>query len=246
MNNIEVLIGKLRLTNDKVSQVKILQDINTLLLTEYQFKIDDDFVLYPLEIEAYYYSQIFEDDTVHKSDLQKNRFGKFYFHRKGTSAGNKILFVRSGIDICLSDNDAYFYGILIRSARVNNEEGIINGPQLLAQRVYRHICNNDNLSGLSDSSQSILSDFERNKVVLIHSEIRKPSTLIHSSRIGLNSKSQFSSLWLRSLTELSLSKQKQKDVLAYMEYNNIELTPDNVKKILGYTSNWIIERMKAK
>lgn len=246
MNNLEIVIDNLKNTSDKQSQIKILQEINTLLLTQYILKIDDNFILYPIEVEAYYSSVNFKDDTVHDNELQKNRFGKLYFHRKGQSRDNKILFRRSGIDICLSNNDSFIFGVLIRSARINNEEGIINGPQLLAQRVYKHICMDESLEKLSDQNHSTLVAYENESIVLESSINREVQLLIHSSRIGLNKESEYCDINLRSLSDLNISKQKEKDVLEYIKYNNIEPTPDNIRKILGSNSNWIIEQMKSK
>ena len=51
---------------------------------------------------------------------------------------------------------------------------------------------------------------------------------------------------LRSISDLSISKQKEKDVLEYIKYNNIEPTPDNIRKILGSNSNWIIKQLESK
>ena len=52
MNNLEIVIEKLKNTSDKESQIKILQEINTLFLTQYMLKIDNNFVLYPIEVEG--------------------------------------------------------------------------------------------------------------------------------------------------------------------------------------------------
>lgn len=246
MEDIKLLVNQLSTHNNRQEQVKILQEINTLLLTQYMLKINDDFIVYPIEIEAYYYNSSFPDDTVHKSELQKNRFGKFYFHRKGRDRDNKILFSRSGIDICLSESDNCFFGVLIRSARVDDKENVINGPQLLAQRVYRYICGDKTLRSLSEGNRSTLMNFEENTIVLDRSTVRSVPLLIHSSRIGLNNESMYSNLHLRSLTDLNISKQKERDVLEYMRYNDIVPTPDNIRKILGSNSNWIIEQMKSK
>lgn len=246
MNNLEIVVEKLKKTSDKNTQIKILQEINTLLLSQYIIKIDDNFVLYPIEVEIYYYNDNFKDDTVHSSELQKNRFGKLYFHRKGQSGDNKILFSRSGLDICLSNNNEFFFGVLVRSARINNEENIVNGPQLLAQRVYRHICKDNCLDSLSEESRSTLLSFEKNTVALQKAINRDVQLLIHSSRIGLNNDSVYCDINLRSISDLSISKQKEKDVLEYIKYNNIEPTPDNIRKILGSNSNWIIKQLESK
>lgn len=246
MENMKDLLEGIKTVKNREEQIQILQEINQLLLTQYTLVIDDDFVIHPIEIEAYYSGYGFEDDTVHGNELQKNRFGKFYFHRKGQAADNKILFTRSGIDICLSDSNEYTFGVLIRSARINQENTIIAGPQLLAQRVYKHICKNAELSTLSDEDDSILVNFERNSNVLTKSAPRTTPLIIHSSRIGLNAESKYALLNLRSLSDLSISKQKEKDVLEYMKYNKIEPIAENVKELLGYNSNSILEQLKAK
>ena len=79
MNNLEIVIEKLKKTSDKDTQIKILQEINKLFLTQYMLKIDDYFVLYPIEIEAYYYQENnFPDTCVHKYQWQQNRFCLLY------------------------------------------------------------------------------------------------------------------------------------------------------------------------
>lgn len=247
MKNIESLLDQLLKSVEKGGHVEKLQTINESLLTQYVIEISEYFKIYPIEVESYFFAEnIFEDDTVHKSELQKNRFGKFHFHRKGRDAENKILFSRSGVDICLSKNNEYYFGVLVRSAKINNEDSIINGPQLLAQRIYRFLCNNENLASLSLENISLLSNFENSTTVLCNSATRNVPIMIHSSRIGLNDKSEYSSLNLRSLCDLSISKQKEKDVLSYMEHNKITATPQNVKNILGYNSNWILEQLTTK
>lgn len=245
MNTIKELLAKMKSSDDKEQSVKILQEINTLLLTQCALKIDDTFMLYPIEVEAYYSGYNFKDDTIHNNVLQKNRFGKLYFHRKAQDTANKILFIRSGIDICLSDNTEYTFGVLIRSARINQEKDIIGGPQLLAQRVYKHICKDEKLSNLSDDNQACLAKYEVKSDVLISIAPQHPSIIIHSSRIGLNKESLYSNLNLRSLSDLSISKQKEKDILEYMKYSKIEPTLENIKEIIGYKSNTILEKLKS-
>ncbi|MDR0371349.1 MAG: hypothetical protein LBH80_05800 [Prevotellaceae bacterium] len=245
MKEINLPVSRLSIRHNRQEHINILQEINTLVLTQYALKIDDNFTVYPVEVEAYYYSHSFPDDTVHKSELQKNRFGKCYFHRKGQHRANKILFSRSGIDICLSESDDYFFGMLIRSAKINDEDHVETGPQRLAQRIYRHICDDETLTNLSEENRSVLTDFERNTTVLVRTTVRKVPLFIHSSRIGLNNESPYAHLPLRSLTDLNVSKQKEKDVLAYMRYNGVAPTPTNIRKILGSNSNRIIQQMTS-
>lgn len=245
MDAIKKLLQEMKISTNKEQKIIILQEINSLLLTQYALKIDDSFTLYPIEVEAYYVGYGFKDDTIHGSELQKNRFGKLYFHRKGRDAENKILFNRSGIDICLSDSVECIFGVLIRSVRVNNEDKLIGGPQLLAQRLYRHICNDEMITTLSEENKVVLAKYENKSEVLVPIAPQSVPLIIHSSRIGLNVNSEYANLNLRSLSDLSISKQKEKDVLEYMKYNKIEGTPENIKKLIGYNSKSILEKLKA-
>ena len=92
--------------------IDILKEINKTFLTEYKLEINKKKII-PLETEIYYHkdNQPFEDKMIHKDDLQKNNFGKPYFHRYG-------------VDICFSDGD-YYLSILLRTAEIDGE--IISG-----------------------------------------------------------------------------------------------------------------------
>ena len=66
--------------------------------------------LYPKEIEVYYFiKDVFEDDSVHRNKLQKNRQYQFYVHRYGVEdtapykGGN-----RPGVDFVVSGDDCCF------------------------------------------------------------------------------------------------------------------------------------------
>jgi hypothetical protein len=71
--------------------------------------------------------------------VAKNRFGKLYFHRGSSEKENSFLYDRGGFDVCLSDSDYYYFGILIRSAWINHEEKPVCGPGLLTRRIVKHI-----------------------------------------------------------------------------------------------------------
>ena len=240
------IIGQLA-TDESIKEdhlIRILQNANKLLLTEYCIQIDPAFRIYPLEVESYYYHDNFPDQTVHRNELQKNRFGKFYFHRKGYEASNLILSNRGGVDICLSNSDDFFYSILIRSARINDEEHAIDGPQKLAQRIYARICNVESVHELSEDNQSDLKNFEMNVDVLVRSELRDTDNMIHSTRIGIKEEIKYSQYNLRSIIDLKYSGQKEKDVLAYLRHHPEKRTLEVARELLGYNSKWIAEELE--
>ena len=94
----------------------------------------------PKEIEVYYYEKgVFEDNSVHRNDLQRHNKNHFYVHRCGTKSsdsykgGNYV-----GIDFVVSDTDDVYFTYLIRSAIVNGE--MVVGPHKVLKAIQRH-CN---------------------------------------------------------------------------------------------------------
>lgn len=134
------LVNKLVEQKDKDEIVKQLQKINECFLTKYKinFKYKGKTInIIPIETEIYYYNEnidknIFEDKMIHKNDLQKNNFGKLYFHRIqskeyenmkwGAKKTNPIDLKRCGVDVCISNSEEYYLSILIRSALINGIE----------------------------------------------------------------------------------------------------------------------------
>jgi hypothetical protein len=121
MRNLEELVEKLENKHDKKSQVRILQEIGKLLLTEYIIQIGD-LTIEPLLVEAYYYNNNFKDNSVHAAKesnantyelaraRQENNFDELYVHY-GT---------KDGIDVVLS-NGKYYLSFLIKNALINNK-----------------------------------------------------------------------------------------------------------------------------
>lgn len=90
---------------DRKKQIKILQKLNTKLLTEYAIKIGDE-IIHPIRVEAYYYNEKnFPDCNTHQDPNQMDHFGQLYFHNQG----------RGGIDLCLSSGD-YCLSFLIKNS----------------------------------------------------------------------------------------------------------------------------------
>ena len=89
-----------------------LQQINEKFLREYIIQIGA-YTIEPLLVEAYYCEpSLFPDCNSHKTQKQKNRFGKLYFHERG----------RGGVDICLSRGD-YYYSLLLKDTLVTAGDG---------------------------------------------------------------------------------------------------------------------------
>ena len=92
----------------------------------------------PKEIEVYYYEKgIFEDNSVHRNDLQKNNKNHFYVHRCGTKSSDSYKGGNyAGIDFVESDTADVYYTYLIRSAIVNGE--IVVGPHKVLEAIQTH------------------------------------------------------------------------------------------------------------
>ena len=92
----------------------------------------------PKEIEVYYYEEgIFEDNSVHRNDLQKHNKNHFYVHRCGTKSSDSYKGGNyAGIDFVMSDSDDVYFTYLIRSAIVNNE--MVVGPHKVLEAIKKH------------------------------------------------------------------------------------------------------------
>lgn len=242
---------------DKIlqKQVKVLQKINHLILTEYMIKIGD-LHLYPIEVEAYYYKELsFPDTTVHRNELQKNHFNQLYFHRAGRKEDSSLLYDEGGIDICLSLGD-YYFGVLIRSARVNVEEKPICGPGLLTRRIVAHICKKeDGIIQITDEERSIIRTWEEEtEEVLVQAEDdkRDKEFILNGKRWGINEEihKPFSEYNLRSLIELKHKQHpfKGKEQMVIQHFQEIKkdggvVTRDDVFKVLGWNAQIVFKAL---
>ncbi|MCH4182629.1 MAG: hypothetical protein LKF48_05615 [Prevotella sp.] len=100
--------------------------------------------IYPKEIEVYYYKDgEFEDNSVHKNELQKNNQNHLYIHRRGIKrtdsykGGNRV-----GIDFVVSNDDSIYYSYLLRSCVINGL--LVTGPHNVLESIKE-------ASGLSNS-----------------------------------------------------------------------------------------------
>ena len=152
MADLEIIrkeIEKLEKLNNKKNHDEIvtqLQKINECFLRNVIIKINR-LEIYPVEVEIYYYKEgVFGDGNCHKNELQKNNFGKLYFHRASRSKSKDSLIDTNkygGVDVCLSisnkksKEDDYFLSVLLRSAYIKNRKGteFITGIHIVVNRI---------------------------------------------------------------------------------------------------------------
>jgi hypothetical protein len=223
MENLKEKVNELVKEQGGFEQVKILQEINKELLTNYVIKISDECIVYPLHVEAYYYHQgKFEDKNVHgsKDDEakkgQSNRFGKLYFHTIG----------RGGVDICLSRGD-YCLSILIKASKIITKEESVFVKQIeLYERLHR-----------------IVKNTEEEMLFPVKEEMRQSKRIFQTVRKGLKEET-FKTEKLASLTELEIryghdfafevGYGRAQIVLEYMKKHPEEATQENIKEILDF------------
>jgi hypothetical protein len=239
MKNLKELVGKLIKENDKRTQVKILQEINEKLLTEYVIKISNNFIVYPLHIEAYYYHQgKFEDKNTHGSkskklfEKQSNRFGELYFHAMG----------RGGVDICLSDG-SYGLSFLIKASKVCIDDIPVFTKQVELYKKTRK------MKGTPKEDSMVLTPDEK--------KLRNTKYIFHTIRKGLVEET-FKEEKLAALTEL---EKEYKHAFAFEKGNGkAEIVRDFIeshyelpvekeirgimKDILGYESTKILAHFR--
>lgn len=114
--------------------IKILQTNAKKFITENILDLNG-LIIEPKEIEVYYYKEgVFEDNSVHRNELQSANSNHFYIHRKGikrtdTYKGGNY----PGIDYVVSDETDIYYSYLIRSAVVNGN--LVIGPNKVLKTI---------------------------------------------------------------------------------------------------------------
>lgn len=117
---LESLVKELEAVQGEREIEEKLQEINATLLQFYTIQTGE-INIKPLLVEAYYCCDKFPDITSHQNELQKERFGKLYCHRKPSN--------RRGLDIVLSCGD-YYLSILLKVTLCNT-----NGTQTIAKQT---------------------------------------------------------------------------------------------------------------
>ena len=158
MEKLEKLVNELVAESNEEKQIKTLQDIGKVLITEYEI-IVDGIKIEPLWVEAYYYNQNkFADCNTHLDDKQKNRFGQLYFHNKGYG----------GFDICLSNSDEFYLSFLLKATLINGEFSTQTG-------IYDFLTANDKSE----------SELENKKDILVKKNSPESYEIKYAERVGI-------------------------------------------------------------
>lgn len=187
MQKLRNLVKHLKDTDCKDDIVLKLQEINKTILSKYILNSEGKKII-PLEVEAYYHRpKKFADPYVHRNELQKNRPCQLYFHRAGYSKDTQLKYGKiHGVDICLSDSDAFYLSILLRSAKIDNN--IIIGPEKIAQQI---------------ATKENYKQIEKQELTLENNEEENKYSLFNCIRKGLNpnieKREEFFKMPLRSI-----------------------------------------------
>lgn len=155
MNNLKPLkklVENLEKEDEGKEQIKILQQINGLLLTDYVIKINDDIVIKPLLVEAYYchYGK-FEDKNSYQEPGQSDHFGKLFIHPPKYSLG---------VDICLSANGDYFLSFLIKNSVIEGSDEFLS-----QENLYKYLENNTDINALKGKGDVLVAKHSEYEVV---------------------------------------------------------------------------------
>jgi len=174
-------IGELKdkihlVTNGVDNPTAKLQDICSDILLSFHVE-SDGWKLWPTEVEAYCNCSSYPDVYVHRNKLQNDRFGKLYVHRhpdNHTADGKPKGW--AGMDICLSDEKTFHFGMLIRSAYVNSLD---KEPVIGPYKLYRTINKGDGYYLTLE-----------NDVALVSNKKTLSDPVFFSKRVGLKHKDE--------------------------------------------------------
>ena len=177
MEKLKKLVEELEKESNEEKQIKTLQDIGKLLLTEYIIQVGD-LTIKPLLVEAYYNnSSNFKDNSVYAANKsnantyelararQEDNFGELYVHY-GT---------KDGIDIVLS-NGKYYLSFLIKNALINNEFAT-------QCKVSEMLCGNCDYN--SKCNKGIKCKYYDGTKILMHRDNTDNSEIVFVKRKGL-------------------------------------------------------------
>ena len=124
MEELNATIAKLEKPDERI--VEVLQEIGTMLLSEYVLQIGD-IIIEPLWVEAYYANNDkgFLDPFIHGNEKQKE-FDVLYFHHKTDDS-------RSGVDVCLGNN-SYSLSYLLKYTLV---DGVFTTQSQLSGKIRK-------------------------------------------------------------------------------------------------------------
>lgn len=156
-------VKKLECETNEENQKEILKRISGLLITDFAIKINENTIIKPMLVEAYYYHKgKFEDENTYRESGQSNRFGKLFFHPKKYSYG---------VDICLSMSCTYFLSFLIKNAIIEN----INKEFYSQEAIYYYLENNADINELADRDNILIEKHcEYEIVYTVRKGLKKP------------------------------------------------------------------------
>ena len=208
------LVHQLEAEPRRASQLLLLQSISDALLTSYRLSLPSG-PLYPLWVEAYYYHPgRFEDQNTHRAPMQRGRFGKLYFHRKGWG----------GVDLCLSLGD-YGLSFLLKYTRTQSE--------FFSQIPLYRFLNAQRKAGVDLESAPVLERLPEGQ--------EDPGPIFHSPRKGLCREDEFSGALLASLKGVKKYKYsyvpgfgKEKLARQYMQEHALPSQPEVWDSLIGW------------
>lgn len=184
----------------------LLQKINAEVLQNYLFALDDELVFEPKEVEIYYVNRTarpaYVDSSMHCQldpqtnsliwNLQSDRYGRFYCHKKGYG----------GIDICLSDSGDYALCCTIKAATINGVEYWSSAKIRNIVLEKLHLSENSAEEPLSIADMSDRLNRRDAPVVLRQREKRLDEEVYHVRRSGLHRRDATTQLALRSFVDV--------------------------------------------
>lgn len=194
-------------------------------------------VIEPKEVEVYYYKHgEFDDNSVHRNDLQAMNPNHFYVHRMGTRQQDKYKGRNyAGVDLVVSNQSGVYYSYLIRSAVVDNN--LVVGP-------------NKVLNAILEASKLTKEELENRTVDMIACDRRHDVLFSQRINLGVKVNDKFRSCKLRAVvcdeffrTAKYPAKEEMIYNYVYDKFNSQEMTKAEAlfyaKEKLGYVPSLI-------
>ncbi|MBO7201442.1 MAG: hypothetical protein J6V54_08640 [Bacteroidales bacterium] len=194
-------------------------------------------VIEPKEVEVYYYKDgEFEDNSVHRNELQAMNPNRFYVHRMGVSRQDKYKGRNyAGVDWVVSNQSGVYYSYLIRSAVVDNS--LVVGP-------------NKVLNAILEASKLTKEELENRQVGRLACDRRYDVLFSQRINLGVKVNDKFRSCKLRAVvcdeffrTAKYSAKEEMIYNYVYDKFNSQEMTKAEalgyVKEKLGYVPSLI-------
>lgn len=194
-------------------------------------------VIEPKEVEVYYYKEgVFEDNSVHRNELQMMNSNHFYVHRMGMRQQDKYKgWNYAGVDLVVSNQSGVYYSYLIRSAVVDNN--LVVGP-------------NKVLNAILVASKLTKEEMENTPVDMLACDRRYDVLFSKRINLGIKVKDKFRSCKLRAVVcdeFFRSAKYPAKEEMIYNyiydKFNSQEMTKAEAlvyaKEKLGYVPSLI-------